>query len=285
LNCGYIAGALSRINMKNIIRHLTVPLFVRLVKHHLQPPRWHDNYQDALQASQQDGYENGDVVDIVVRKNQAYRQRISDDTVLDFMAVRTLIGIGLAKTSDHLRVIDFGGGGGNHFTVAERALGKGLQWCVVETTAMAEAAQSIQTDGLTFTDDLETAVRHLGQVDLVFTSGALQYCPDPLSALQQLIDVGARYLYITRTELTERARAMYTVQRSRLSSNGPGPMPSGTDDKPISYPITYASRQAFEAVLTKAYNIRFAIDEEGDNYRVGDKSIRMRGYFCELKTG
>lgn len=74
--------------------------------------------------------------------------------------------------------------------------------------------------------DIGAAVSLLGGVDLLFSSGTLQYVPDPTSCLSSLLSVGATNLFIGRMALSS-AGAFAQVQTSRLSDNGPGLMPSG----------------------------------------------------------
>lgn len=271
--------------MKKLVRSLTLPMLVRILKHAARPPRRFATFEAALAACDQVGYESEDIASVVTHKTQAFRSQLQETAQLDLGTVKTLIGAGLASDAGKLRVLDFGGGAGYHFAITERALGQGreITWCVVETPAMVRAAEAHQDERLRFMDSIDKAVATLGQVDLVFTSGALQYCPDPLAYLQRLVDVGAKQIYIMRTELTDRPETIHSVQTSKLSSNGPGPLPDGFQDRLLTYPITYVSRCAVEAILRTRYEIRFSIDEDGDAYRVGDQSIRFRGYFCELK--
>lgn len=271
--------------MKKLIRSLTLPMLVRMVKHAVRPPSRHADFASALAACNHSGYEDEEIVAVVVKKTAAFKAQIKQRPVLDTGTIRTLIGAGLANSQSGLHVLDFGGGAGYHFAIAERALGQSnkVSWCVVETPAMVQLARSMEDERLRFADCIDRAQAELGHVDLVFTSGALQYCPDPLAYLQRLVDVGARHLYITRTELTERSEAIVSVQTSKLSSNGPGALPEGFRDRTLSYPITHVPREAFERILRSRYEIRFTVDEDGDTYRIGDQSIHMRGYFCEIK--
>lgn len=272
--------------MKSLLRQLVPPLFKTIwskLDTSLAPS--YVSYEEALAHCPPDGYEDPDIVRVVVEKNIAFRQQMSIDPVFDLGMLRTVIGACLAKTGNIIRVIDFGGGGGYHYTVSKAALGNDvdLRWNVVETAAMVNEASRTGTAALGFFDSIEKAREDLGQVDLVFTSGALHYCPDPLSFLKALLQVKARYIFITRTSFSDSRGQLATIQKSFLSTNGPGPLPLGFQDRAVFYPAVFVSRNDVEGLLATDYHIRFRSLEEKSAYRAGDSAIDMYGYFCVRK--
>jgi putative methyltransferase (TIGR04325 family) len=155
---------------------------------------------------------------------------------------------------------------------------------VVETAAMAKAGRELLAGSeLNFFDSIEDARRDLGRVDLVFSSGALQYCPQPLDFLKSLLAVRAPSLFITRTALAEGQIQRVGVQHSMLSWNGPGALPNGYQDREIAYPIVCESRSRIEGMLGEAYDIRFRIREDVAAFAIGDQKMDMHGYFCTLR--
>jgi putative methyltransferase (TIGR04325 family) len=184
-----------------------------------------------------------------------------------------------------LRVLDFGGAGGNHYSIARTALGadRDIRWNVVETEPMVRAAnRKLAGSGLKFFDNIAGAASDLDEIDLVFTSGALQYTPDPLMFLSMLLDLKARYLFITRTALNTVDKKAITLQRSRLSDNGPGSLPARFVDHEVEYPITFVGKATVEHLIRERYSIRYSI-EEGQAYRRLGPQFNMYGYFCDLK--
>jgi putative methyltransferase (TIGR04325 family) len=273
--------------MKAFIKQLIPPIILKVLKQLITTSSpTYDSYEEAFFACGDDSYENIDLVKVIVAKNLAYRQSLHNDTVFDLATLRTLIALGLSKHNDVLRVVDFGGGGGYHFTVASKAFGDEtkLNWNVVETTTMVKEAQIIAVDSLKFFDNTTEAVKDLGDVDLVLTSSALQYCSNPIAFLKQLIDINAKYIYITRTPFCNTSRAIITTQESKLSANGPGPLPNKYKDRTIKYPITYASRQSVEKILSEKYEIRFKTQEGESVFKVPNAMISMDGYFCVRKS-
>ena len=249
-------------------------------------PQIHRTFEDALLACPQGAYEFEDLVNVVVDKTAAFNDRLQTNRVFDLGALRTLIGIGLAHEASTLRVLDFGGAAGYHHSMAQMAFGQriALQWNVVETPTMARQASRLASGTLKFFDSLAAAKDDLGSVDLLFASSSLQYCPAPLQTLQELIDVGAKRLFITRTPFFEGEATIVTTQTSRLSDNGPGPLPAGYTDQPMTYPISYVPRRRVEAMLRQRYDICFSVIEDPATLFVGHQAVNpYHGYFCERR--
>ena len=269
--------------MKALLKDLLPPILLRALTSARQPePRAYESYEAAALDCQRNAYQAEEIVQVVIEKNDRFRRRLQSQTSLDHGALRTLIALGLSNVNGRLNVLDFGGGGGYHHAVAVKALGTAfpMRWNVVETPAMVKAAKRLERPGLKFFDDLDAAATDLGDVDLVFASGSLQYCPHPVDFLRRLVNVGGRYLFITRTPFAESGEDIVSRQESMLSSNGPGPLPDRFEDLKISYPITYASRSAVESILREKYEIRFHIAEDEAGFQVAGQPMAMSGYFC-----
>ncbi len=271
--------------MKTFLKQLIPPLLLKVFKKSNNHPAY-KTYEEALKHCPKEAYEDADIVKVVVEKNIIYQQNLQRDTVFDIGTLRTLIALGLSKTKSSLNVIDFGGGGGYHYTIASNALGDkcSLKWNVVETTAMANEAKRIANNNLKFFDNIADATKDLGTVDLVFTSGALHCCPQPLFFLKELINVNAEYLFITRTSFIDSTEQVAMIQKSCLSENGPGPLPDGIKDKTVYYPNVFVSKKQAEGVISENYHIKFKIIEDKSAYRAGKKEIDMFGYFCIRKS-
>lgn len=273
--------------MKQILKELIPPLLIKAIKPRdsARAPLF-DSYADALNNCGAEGYQASEVIKVVVEKNAIYRDEMFSSRVIGLDSLRTMVGIGALQSLPTLRVLDFGGGGGSHYSIVRAALGadRDIRWNVVETTAMAKAAgERLAGGGLKFFDDIQKAATDLGHVDLVFTSGALQYTPDPLAFLSSLLAVRADHVFITRTALNDGVDQVVSVQTSWLSSNGPGPLPHGFKNHEIRYPVTFASRPKALKMIEEAYTVRFSVDEDRAAYSVQGQSFNMYGYFCDLK--
>lgn len=272
-------------HLKSLLKELTPPLLLKVLQRRSYSSPAYKSYTEALAHCQKGAYEAEEIVKVVVEKNLIFRERIKQSPVFDLGSLRTLIGVALAGSKDTLRVIDFGGGGGYHYTIARSALEPSiaLHWNVVETPAMVAGAKHLETDELKFFDDIDTAAKNLKEVDIVFTSGALHCCPEPSSFLDKLIAINAKCLFITRTSFNEGSDTLVNVQKSFLSSNGPGPLPSKFIDKAVFYPNVFVPLTEVEDTIQRRYNIRFKIIEDKAAYTVGGKPIDMYGFFCARK--
>lgn len=244
------------------------------------------SYGEALALCNGVGYSMHELTEVVVKKNIALKKSIKRDSFLGSEATRTLLGIGFALNSKSLRVLDFGGGGGYHYTLARHALGDGCQikWNIIETESMCQAGLAIANDHLKFFRDTASAADDLGYVDLIFSSSSLQYCPDPIGSLKELLAVSAKYIYITRTPFLNGEDTLVSIQGSMLSHNGPGPLPDGYVDQEILYPISFVPINHVEALIKDKYNIRFKVLEDAANLFVEGKPVNTYyGIFCELK--
>jgi putative methyltransferase (TIGR04325 family) len=271
--------------MKELVRQLVPPIIIKTLK----TASAHGNfasYDEATRACQSDAYEDETIVKVVVEKNRIFRQTLQGSPIFDLGALRTLIAVGLADTQGTLRVLDFGGGGGYHYALAKAVFrnSRSVKWNVVETSAMAKEAQKHLADAdLQFFDNINDAKNNLGTIDLIFSSGALQYCPNPLRFWRELTELGATNIFITRTPLNDSEKSFISVQVSKLSENGPGPLPPGFEDRNVSYPIIFASKHEVEKILRERYEVRFSIKEDKGAFSAGKNEIDMHGYFLTLK--
>jgi putative methyltransferase (TIGR04325 family) len=271
-----------------IIKDFIPPILLKLFHSHKQSKKKFKSYNEAFASCQDNAYGSDDLVQVIIEKNLFFKNSLNQSNVLfDLGTLRTLIAVGLSNNDVGMNVIDFGGGGGYHHTIASKALGKNnanLKWHIIETPNMVKGAQRIANKNLKFYDNVTDAAKDFEIIDLVFTSSALQYCPNPLLALKALTELNAKYLFITRTPFTESIDDLVTIQTSNLSSNGPGPLPKGFSDRKIKYPITYASRLNIENLLSEKYEIQFMTEEGEGSFEFANEKISMNGYFCVNKS-
>ena len=278
--CG--ANAENRMAFKEF-----VPPILRswLRKTQPNPPgaQWYASYAAAFAACH-GGYEDAQLMRTVYEKTRLYRDRLAAQTprVCDLSALRTLGGLSLAITKRDVNVLDFGGACGAHYFLASAVLGDRvrLRWHILETAPMAAVAQGLADGHVHFFDSLPRATEALEPIDVVFSSGALQYVPDPYATLTELTQCGATALFLTRLGLTRQQTACITIQTSTLRTNGPGPLPAGMPDGPVTYPIVFPSQEQVEAIITSNYTLDIRFEEEQHAYSVGNMGINMYGYFA-----
>ena len=250
----------------------------------------YDSYESAL-ALCKSGYEQNDLVSVVYEKTRLYRDLILSQHpfVSEISSLRTLVGLSLssrcALRGNKLNVIDFGGACGAHYFIAKRVFGDGidLRWHVVETPNMVSRAIGLEDGRLKFFDDLEKAKAGVDHVDLVFSSGALQYVPRPYEFLEGLTECKADNIFITRVGLSTLPKELVIIQRSHLRENGIGPMPQGMQDGVAQHPVTFARKDKFEEILSRRYSIDILFNEDKGGYHAANQPVDMYGYFGTLK--
>ncbi len=177
----------------------------------------------------------------------------------------------LAFNGAPLRVLDFGGSVGIHFLLTIKAypsvsVGK---WAVVETAEMVARASELSGDRLKFFSDVEEAVFWLGSVDLLTSSGAIQYTPDPFVYLSKLLDTRAPVFALHRCALSLVDETFVAIQRTRLRDNGRGPPSNDFVDREVRYPITYISKKALFTRMSERYRQSLHLIGEGEILHCG----------------
>ena len=234
------------------------------------------------------GYENERLAEVVFRKTALYRNQLRDGpSIITLSDTPALFVAGLAwHPSEPLRVLDFGGACGAHYFLM-RALFPparvAFRWHVVETQTMARRARELEDAELRFFDSLPKAVAALGPIDVVFASGALQCVPDPYQCLADLLACGGRYLALTRVGCTRKGEPLIIIHHSRLSENGPGPMPADLADGIASYPFTFPVAGVVESLITSRYTVLLETKDESGCFPVNNEPLIGRGYVAERR--
>jgi hypothetical protein len=131
-----------------------------------------------------DGYENPELVEVIFQKTKVFRPT---ETWTEIDGART--------------VLDFGGGCGIHYKMMQSP---SVRWAVVETPAMADRASEIATENLRFFSSISDAAAWLGVIDVMHSSGALQYARDPVGALRELCSLDAKVMLWKRVALSDK---------------------------------------------------------------------------------
>lgn len=173
-----------------------------------------------------EGYEDPELVDLIFRKTINYHPPKAE--WLDVEGVSA--------------VLDFGGACGAHYREALHHV-PNVRWAVVETPAMVQRASEIATDHLKFFSSIHDAATWLGAIDLVHSSGALQFTLDPEKTVCDLCALRAARMYWQRLVFSE-SETTREVQPSYLTDNGPGTL-EGVSEKRVEYIRTMIPETTF----------------------------------------
>jgi hypothetical protein len=147
---------------------------------------------------------------------------------------------------------------------------------------MAEYARQVSEGEFDAYDKIETAVESLGGVDLVLTSGTVQYTPDPLTTLDALIAIGAPYFMLARFPFCH--DSMFAVEQAPLSGYIVGPMPPGTPDKMVRCPVTFVKYAEVKTKLENVYDRLLSIPSPSANYQFGSQTIMAGTHVYRSKS-
>ena len=254
-------------------REFIPPILVRslnkLIYSRTKPssPNFFLTYTEAQKACYSAGYEDFDIVDVVFEKTKLVRdQMLSRKFPLSDSAAQSLLAVlySLQQSERHkqIKVIDFGGACGAHYFQVRPFLLPDirLDWMVVETPAMVKKAKSFETGELRFVASTLEAKEKFQRFDLLHSSGALQYVPDPQTTIQEFIACESTYLFLNRLALSA-SETFITIQESFLSANGPGALPYGFNDRVCRYPVTYFPKSRLVELLSQNYQAIIEIQD------------------------
>lgn len=151
-----------------------------------------------------------------VKEGEAAYER---DTVLfssaeySFPVVTGLLLAALAEER-HLRVLDFGGAFGSSYFQNRGLLQQleELRWGIVEQESfVARGREHIADNTLRFYSSIEGCLNDM-QPNFILLSSVLNYLPEPLTLLNQLAGLGARFICLDRTLVALQGRSRLTVQ-------------------------------------------------------------------------
>jgi putative methyltransferase (TIGR04325 family) len=246
-------------------------------------------YEAALADCTERGYENEDIVNVVLQKTKKYRDEILSEatpTHLSPTSAYSLCSLLTSIEAPEIRVIDFGGACGAHYYLARVVLPPSykLRWIVVETPAMAQKAETaLANDELAFSSNLREAVDSLKRVDLLHTSGTLQCVNNPREYLSTLVSIRATHILFNRLGLTKGPHDVITIHEAWLSENGPGAMQSGIQDRKVRYPFVFLQESTFYDVISKDYDVVMTFDDPSRMFPVNDEPIIGVGLLARLK--
>ena len=231
-------------------------------------------YELALTACGK-GYNDDDIAVVVARKTAIISSNIMQGAIDTDPSSLTVMAVSIAqRDSKTIRVLDIGGACGYAYFVTKALIGHhaNIQWVVVETEAMVRQANlHFHTDNLKFCTSIEEGIAVLGGrdcIDIVHTSGTIQYVPYPEKMLDNILGICAPVVLIARFPLYGGSRCV-GVQTSLFSDNGPGPMPEGIANKQFIYPVTFINTGDLAQRVLSSYQIIGQFLSPSANYTVG----------------
>lgn len=218
----------------------------------------YESYTSASLASG-DTYDNAIISEIAVENAksvllQSDFQRHSGGGGHVFLA----LPIAARNSKGVVRVLDFGGAAGLHAALSIKTLTDVDQrWAIVETPSMVRACSGLSTENVQFFEAIEDALSWLGEADLVHSSGALQYMPDAIASVNELLSIKAQLLLIQKSALSL-GREIVELESISLGGHRSGRFSQAHHDHVAKIPVTYVNQDDFITSLCNGYDIAFA---------------------------
>jgi putative methyltransferase (TIGR04325 family) len=188
-----------------------------------------------------------------------------------------------SAASKSLRVLDFGGGGGRH---GFRYLTRAKSWAVVETPAMASAANEILSiDSLSFHSGIQEAVDYSGGgIDVLHVSSSLQYTPDPMGVLTKLLNLDSEILVFEKLVTTKSAKPFRFLQYSFLGDNVAGHSKGFLNRWGATrYLLTAMSKSAALEAIEQKYEVVRAWSDPSQSHLPIGKDLEQWGFIASRK--
>lgn len=266
------------------IKEFIPPVLNRLAKRALKMEDYkeYENYSQAVQVCIHDSYQNVELCNMIADKTAIHAVKLKEKpfnlnptNVFLLSSINQYININSKKD---LQILDFGGACGTHYFEIKRFMPEDvtLKWYVMETEQMVKSAKdrglnNAELDFVSSVDEIKT------KTDFIHSSCALHYVPDPYEVTNALINIRANWLLFNRMMFNENDRDFVTVQKSFLSSNGPGKLPKGYSERIISYPHTTISYQKFNSLILKNnYKLDWIFELSG-SYQIKNEKIVGKG--------
>ena len=204
------------------------------------------------------GYESPNVVEPVAKKAGLLREQIPSTPYIDSRCqqvatamLHCLAEIGFEKHRV-LRVLDFGGAGGDYYYHLRKiAPSIKIEWIVIETPALVLAMQFQEKgvdESINWVDSVEGPTTYF---DVVLLSSVLQYIEKPEKILEELAK-RTNFIIINRLPLITKRKSIVAVQRIYTSG------------KRGSYPVHFFNEEDMIATLSEygTIGLRWFVPED-----------------------
>ena len=188
----------------------------------------------------------------------------------------------IKKLTKEINFLDIGGEAGIHyFEYVNNFPNTKLNWYVIENKTLVNiCSRNRSLKKIDFSNSLKEINEKEIKFDVVFLNSSIQYFPDPIQTLNEIVDTKAKYIWFERTPLADSNTPIYLNQKSRLSDNGPGNFFKGKN-RIIKYPLKIIPRTIFETLLSKKYKIIMVEILEPHRLRLSSKGYFYYKYIWE----
>jgi len=177
--------------------------------------------------------------------------------------------------------VDFGGACGENILFLESIFGTEIynsSW-IIETPAQVEESKRWDfSKKINFSSDLNNVLEN-NNVDIFFTSCAINYLKNPYDPLLKVVSNKVPYVILTRNNFSK--NTLFYAQRSKLSSNGNGKHLKKYKDREIWYPSSTLSEIKIMDIFKKKYSLK--LGKNFDNTGVLNNKCYSKDLIFQIK--
>lgn len=253
--------------MNSSVKKLVPPLFLDLIRQIKRHHKTYPTFDEALKhCHNPSGYEDPDFINYLVEQTKEFAIKNNGEPFFildDQSTIYTFLSLPFFLNNDLINIIDVGGGCGMHYFQFKKVVGDKIKfnWSIVETPALCKASKTLENNELHFYENFGDALGRSPDIDLILSSGAIQYFRDPRDILSRIIKANAKYIILSRLSLSQDGSDIITVQRSQYSHNGLEKLPRGFKDNIVEYPHTNMSEKDFNTIISNGYKIKLMLPD------------------------
>lgn len=244
--------------------------FLRIIKNHIKTTlKTRGNYKsfsDALLKCK--SYEDKYLINIIIQKTQYYSRIINSEVFEnpnnDFVLLLKCIENYLNAKGEIINIIDFGGGAGKHYYDVKKYFSNNnalINWNIIETEAMCKENKPYENNEMRFFPTIKESMCNNQNIHLVYSNSAVQYIEYPYDTLQNLVNMNANEIIISRIPITK-GEEIIAKQYSKYKINGPYAKDVKLKRGYAEYPITILNRAKIEEIMKRKYNLKLIFNEK-----------------------
>ena len=253
---------------------------MKLIKNILRTIKYYTLYFNyrLFYIKKDNGYNNLTLNKSIIKKTIKF-SNFNSINEQDTNIQRTIKFLKFIKKKKLNNIIDFGGGAGYHYLIAKIKLPNfNCRWQVIENKTMVRLCNKVfKYRNLFFFNSLN----NIKKIDILFSSCSINYTKNPLKTLKIISKLDSKYLYFTRTPLTQN-KSVEFKQISLLSDNGPCKL-ENEKKMLIEYKNKIINIESFENILKIKFKILLKYIDQKNAFYFGSNFFDTYTYILKKK--
>lgn len=231
------------------------------------------SYKEAAEKAQ--GYEGVDIVKYSIDEVAKYELLRQQSPWIDPREQQLITAMGIIRyqmgSENPINVLDFGGGAGRHYLLAEKFFAKHniKKWTICETEVMTEAATALKfTKNVDFNTDIESLTLSF---DIVHTSAAIQYTENPSNIYDVFLKLNPKFIIVNRLPFISGIEDRLTIQKVTR------------ENQVMTMPAWFFSESKWIKKFENNFEIVARWEVPGEQYPLDSQNIMLQGLLLKNK--